>query len=149
MPLRLPNTLATFMRLMNNVFKPFLGKFGVVFVDDIMIFNRLRDEHEEHLKMLVDILKSLMDIFQKKVEYLGHMVLVEGISMDPKKIKVIKGWKTLSGVHEVRSFHSLAKFYRRFILNCYELVALLTELLKKSKRFKWMEKCQASFDLLE
>eukprot|EP01018_Ginkgo_biloba_P018972 Gb_14590 [translate_table: standard] len=148
---------ATFMRLMNNVLRPFLGKFVVLFLDDIMIFSKSVDEHKEHLKQVLDVLRReklyakffKCDFFKEKVEYLEHIVSIEGIVVDPKKIQVIKDWKTPASVHEVRSFLGLANFYRKFVLNFSKLVAPLTELLKKSRRFKWTDKCQMSFDLLK
>ena len=80
---------------------------------------------------------------------MGHVVSAKGISVDPKKIKAVKERKTPVSVHEVRSFLGLASFYRRFVLSFSKIVAPLTELLKKSKRFKWTDQCQKSFEILK
>eukprot|EP01018_Ginkgo_biloba_P003633 Gb_16330 [translate_table: standard] len=92
---------------------------------------------------------SKCEFCKEEIEYLGHIVLAKGISVDPKKIKAVKEWKTLMSMHEVRSFLILASFYIRFVLSFSKLIAPLTELLKKSKRFKWTEQCQTSFDILK
>eukprot|EP01018_Ginkgo_biloba_P010316 Gb_18694 [translate_table: standard] len=92
---------------------------------------------------------SKCDFFHERVEYLEHIVSVEGDAVDPKKIQVIKDWKTSTRVHEVRSFLRVSNFYRKFVLNFSKWVAPLTELLKKSRRFKWTNQYQISFYFLK
>eukprot|EP01018_Ginkgo_biloba_P018667 Gb_31742 [translate_table: standard] len=131
MPFRLTNALATFMRLMNNILRPFLGKFMVVFLDDIMIFSKNEEEHGEHLQKSLEVLRyeklyaklSKCEFCKEEIDYLGHIVSVKGISVDLKKMKAVREWKTPVRVHEVKKFLRLA-------------------------RFKWMNQCQASFDIL-
>eukprot|EP01018_Ginkgo_biloba_P010340 Gb_18721 [translate_table: standard] len=157
MPFGLTNALATFMRLMNNILRPYLGKFVAVFLDDIMVFSKDKKEHKQHLQKVLEVPRqeklyaklSKCEFWKEEIEYLGHIVSSKGISVDPKKVKAVKEWKTPASVHEVRSFLGLANFYRRFVLGFSKLVAPLTELLKKSKRFKWTEQCQKSFEILK
>eukprot|EP01018_Ginkgo_biloba_P033872 Gb_14370 [translate_table: standard] len=157
MPFGLTNAPTTFMRLMNNILRPYLGKFVVVFLNDIMVFSKNEEEHKEHLQKVLEVLRqeklyakmSKCEFCKEEIEYFGHIVSTKGISVDPKKIKAIKEWKTPVSVHEVRSFLGLASFYRGFVLSFSKLAAPLTKLLKKSKRFKWTEQCQKSFDTLK
>eukprot|EP01018_Ginkgo_biloba_P010336 Gb_18708 [translate_table: standard] len=116
------------MRLMNNILRPFLGKFVAVFLDDIMILSKNEEEHREHLPKVLEVLR------QEKLY---------------AKLSKLREWTTPISVHELRSFLGLASFYRRFVLNFSKLVAPSTKLLKKSKRFKSMNQCQASFEILK
>eukprot|EP01018_Ginkgo_biloba_P004724 Gb_28015 [translate_table: standard] len=153
----LTNAPATFMRLMNNIQRPYLEKFVAVFLDYIMVFSKNEEEHKERLQKVLEILRqeklyakmSKCEFCKEKIEYLGHVVLAKGILVDPKKVKAVREWKTPISVHEVRSFLGLASFYRRFVLGFSKIAAPLTELLKKSKRFKWTDQCQKSFDILK
>ena len=111
-PFGLTNAPAVFMYLMNNVMHKYLDKFVVVFIDDILIYSKTEEEHKEHLKMVLQELRnhqlfakfSKCDFFKDKIQYLGHVVTKEGISVDPKKIKVIKDWLIPKDVIDVRSF---------------------------------------------
>jgi hypothetical protein len=101
-PFRLTNAPTTFMWLMNNVFSKFLEKFVLVFIDDILIYSKNREEHEEHLKLVLQVLRehqlyakfAKCDFFQKQVHYLGHVISEEGVAVDPEKIKAIMDWPT-------------------------------------------------------
>lgn len=141
MPFGLTNALATLMRLMNNILKPFLGKFVVGFLDDIMIHNKSKEENKKHLRIILDILRKeklyaklfKCDFYKDEVNYLGHIVLAQGIPVVSKKVRVVHEWKTPLNVCELRSFLGLANFHCRFVLNFSKFVAPLIELLKKSK----------------
>ena len=95
MPFGLTNALTIFMCLMNNVLHKYLDKFLVVFIDDILIYSKPKEEHEEHLKIVLQVLRehqlyakfSMCDFFKDKIQYLGQVITKEGISVDPEKIK--------------------------------------------------------------
>ena len=123
MPFGLTNVPRTFMRLMNEVLKEFLGKFFIVYLDDILIFSKTLEEHLIHIfkvfdklreeKLLINLKKC--SFVKKELVYLGFVVSAEGQKMDPKKVKAILEWPTPRRVIEVRSFHGLISFYRKFI----------------------------------
>jgi hypothetical protein len=102
-PFGLTNVVATFMCLMNNVINKFLNKFVLVFIDDILIYSKNREDHEEHLRIVLQVLRenhlyakfSKCNFFQKQFHYLGHVTCKEGVSVDPEKIRSIMEWPTL------------------------------------------------------
>ena len=131
MPFGLCNAPSTFMRLMNEVLKEFLGKFVVVYLDDILIYSKNQEEHLEHLRRVFDKLRE-HKLYGKmgkcyfmlpSVTFLGYVVSGEGISMDKSKVEAIMSWPTPTSMTEVRSFHGLASFYRRFIMNFSTVIA--------------------------
>ena len=111
------------MRCMNEVLKPFLGKFLVVYFDDILVYSKSREEHIEHLREVFSVLRDqkLYDNEKKctfmveSLIFLGYVVGRDDIQMDQEKVKAILDWPIPRNVHDVRSFHGLASFYRRFI----------------------------------
>ena len=123
MPFGLANAPATFMDMMNKVFHDFLGQFVVVFIDDILIYSKSLEKHEDHLRHVLQRLKKkwLYEKFSKwefwldKVIFLGHVVSKDSISVDPKKVKAVVNWERPTSVHEIRSFLGLAGYYRRFV----------------------------------
>uniref|UniRef100_A0A2N9FCV1 Reverse transcriptase domain-containing protein n=1 Tax=Fagus sylvatica TaxID=28930 RepID=A0A2N9FCV1_FAGSY len=135
MPFGLTNAPSTFMRLMNHVLHAFIGKFVVVYFDDILVYNKDLNEHIEHLRYVFDVLKceKLYANFKKcnfcmeKVVFLGYVVSTTGIEVDEEKVKAIKEWPTPKSITEVRSFHGLANFYRRFVKDFSTLAAPLIE----------------------
>ncbi|GKF49776.1 putative reverse transcriptase domain-containing protein [Tanacetum coccineum] len=106
----LTNTPAVFMDLMNRVCKPYLDKFVIVFIDDILIYSRNKKEHEEHLKAIMELLKkeelyakfSKCELWIPKVQFLGHMIDSQGIYVDPSKIESIKDWASPKTPTEIR-----------------------------------------------
>jgi hypothetical protein len=122
-PFGLTNAPTTFMCLMNNIFRNLLNMFVLVFIDYILIYSKNREEHEEHLKLVLQVLReyqlysklSKCDFFQKQVYYLGHVVYEEGVAVDHYKIKAIMDWPTLKDVSDIISFMGLVGYYRRFI----------------------------------
>ena len=146
------------MRLMNKVLKKFLVKFSIVYLDDIFIFSKSLDEHlldicrilerlrEE--KLLINLKKS--SFFKRDSVYLGFVVLVEGVKMDPEKVKVILEWPALRSATEVRSFHGMASFYGNFIRNFSSICATLTEIMTGDrKEFNWTTGVVWSFKLMK
>jgi hypothetical protein len=139
----LMNAPAHFMYLMNYVFIPELDKFVVVFIDDILIYSRSKEEHEEHLQNVLRRLRehqlyarfSMCEFWIKEVPFLGHIVSPEGIAVDPDKVKEVLEWKPPTSVSKVRSFLGLAGYYRRFILNLSKIAKPITELLKKGNKY--------------
>ena len=123
MPFGLTNAPAAFMDLMNRVFHEYLDRFVVVFIDDILIFSKSMEEHEEHLRIVFQILreKKLYAKFKKcefwldQVVFLGHVISKAGIYVDPSKVEPVVDWARPTNVSEIRSFLGLAGYYRRFM----------------------------------
>ncbi|KAL0545305.1 hypothetical protein IC582_015183 [Cucumis melo] len=133
MPFGLTNALATFQALMNNIFRPFLRKFVLIFFDDILIYSKNEKDHIEHIE---------------KVEYLGHIISGEGVEVDSEKIKAVADWPCPTNIREVRGFLGLTGYYRRFVQHYGSIAAPLTQLLKKGG-FKWNEDAEESFRKLK
>ena len=156
MPFGLSNAPSTFMRLMNQVLKPFICKFVVVYFDDILIYSRTEAEHMEHLREVLTVLQeNKLYLNLKKCHFmtysllfLGFIVSVDGIRVNEENVKAIREWPTPKTVSEVRSFHGLATFYRRFVRNFSSVVAPITECMKKGK-FQWGEEAEQSFALIK
>jgi hypothetical protein len=153
----LMNVLAHFMYLMNSIFMPELDQFVIVFIDDILVYSKSIEEHEEHLRLVLQRLQehqlyvkfSKCKFWIKKVPFLGHVVSHEGITVDPGKVKEVLEWKPPMTVSEVRSFLGLADYYRRFILNFSKIMKPITELLKKGNKYVWSEACDEAFKHLK
>jgi hypothetical protein len=150
----LTNALAYFM---NKVFMEYLDRFIVVFIDDILVFTKTMEEHEEHLRLVLEKLRSkqLYAKFSKcefwltGVAFLGHVVSAGGVLVDPGKVKDVLNWMPPITVSEIRSFLGLAGHYRRFIKDFSKIAKPMTKLLEKNKVFEWTKECQASFEELK
>ena len=158
MPFGLSNAPSTFMRLMNEMLKEFIGKFVIVYLDDILIFSRTKREHHQHIRRVFEKLqqnKLLINLkkctfLQKELIYLGFVVAENELKMDPEKIEAIISWPSPKSLFEVRSFHGLASFYRKFIKNFSEICAPMLETIKKaSQPFFWTKAAENSFQLLK
>jgi hypothetical protein len=156
-PFGLTNAPTTFMCLMNSVLNKYLDKFVLVFVDDILVYSKNREEHEEHLRMVLQVLRehqlyakfNKCDFFKKEIQYLGHVISVEGVAVDPAKIKEIMDWPAPRNVTEVRSFMGLDGYYRRFIKGFSKIGNPITSLQRKGKKFVWSPECEDSFQQLK
>ena len=157
MPFGLTNAPATFMDLMNRIYRPYLDQFVVVFVDDILIYSKGRAEHERHLQLALQVLRENQlyaklekcDFWLQEVQFLGHRVSKEGISVDPAKVEVVMQWERPKSVFEIRSFLGLAGYYRRFIENFSRIACPMTRLTRKGVSFDWNDKCEESFQELK
>jgi hypothetical protein len=135
----LTNAPAYFMSMMNKVFMEYLDKFVVVFIDDILVLSKSEEEHEEHLRLVLEKLRehqlyakfSKCEFWLKEVGFLGHVISGEGITVDPSKVVAVTDWEAPTTVKEIRSFLGLAGYYRRFIENFSKIAKPMTELLKK------------------
>ncbi|KAL8133322.1 hypothetical protein AgCh_008690 [Apium graveolens] len=153
----LTNALAAFMDLMNRVFKQYLDKFVIVFIDDILIYSKMEEDHKEHLRIFLEILRkerlyakfSKCEFWLEEVQFLGHVVNKEGIKVDPAKIEALMNWERPKTPTEVRSFLGLAGYYRRFVQDFTKIVVPLTKLTRKNENFIWTEKCEESFQELK
>jgi hypothetical protein len=156
MPFGLSNAPSTFMRFMHQVLRPYMGKFVVVYFDDILIYSPSQETHLEHLREVFETLrKECLYVNRKKcsfittsVTFLGFVVSTDGVHADQSKVTAILEWPTPKSLHDVRSFHGLASFYRRFIRNFSTLIAPITECLK-GQTFQWTEEADASFQLVK
>ena len=156
MPFGLSNAPRTFMRLMNQVLKPFIGRFVMVYFDNILIYSRSNQKHLLHLRKVLGVLKKSKlyinlkkcSFMTKKLLFLGFVVSGDGIQVDEEKIKVIREWPTPKIVTEVRSFHGLETFFRQFIRHFSTIVTTITECLKNGK-FHWGEEAKTTFAVLK
>jgi hypothetical protein len=150
------NAPAYFMYLMNKVFMEYLDKSIMVFIDDILIFSKSEEEHEGHLRLVLEKLRvnQLYAKFRKcefwldKVAFLGHIISAGGVSVDPSKVKDVLYWKPPQNVSEMHSFLSLAGYYCRFVHDFSKIVKPMMKLLEKNRDFKWMKEYQESFEEL-
>ncbi|GJY28838.1 putative reverse transcriptase domain-containing protein [Tanacetum coccineum] len=156
MPFGLTNAPAIFMDLMNRVFHEYLNKFVIVFIDDILVYSKTREEHEDHLRTVLEILRqkklhakfSKCDFWLGQVAFLGHIVSANGITMDPAKVEAITKWPRPTTVTKVRSFLGLAGYYRRSVKGFSLLALPLTKLMRKGEKFVWNEERDKSFEEL-
>jgi hypothetical protein len=147
------NAPAYFMYLMNKVFMEYLDKFVVVFIDDILIFSKMEEEQEKHLRLILLKLRSnqLYAKFSKcefwltKVTFLGHDISTGGVLVDPGKVRDVLNWMPPTNVSEIQGFFRLAGYYRCFIKDFSKIAKPMTKLLEKNKAFEWTEECQTSF----
>ena len=142
MPFGLTNAPIALMDLMNRVFKPYLNQFVVVFIDDILVYSKNKEEYEKHLH---DILQTLREhqLFAKlnkcefsldQIYFLGHVVSKDGISVDPSKVEAMLSWKRPTTVSEIRSFLGMTGYYRRFIEGSSNISLPLTRLTQKNAK---------------
>ncbi|KAJ9564382.1 hypothetical protein OSB04_000348 [Centaurea solstitialis] len=157
MPFGLTNAPAAFMDMMNRVCNPYLDKFVIVFIDDILIYSRSEEDHANHLRIILELLKrerlyaklSKCEFWLREVQFLGHIVSENGIKVDPVKIEAIEKWEPPKTPTEVRSFLGLAGYYRKFIQDFSRIATSLTMLTKKNVKFEWREAQAEAFRTLK
>jgi hypothetical protein len=119
----LTNAPAAFQSVMNDMLMPYVGKFVVVYLDDILIFSKTTKEHLSHLRQVLQTLTKnhfyanpeKCDFIKEEISFLGHRVSANGLKDDPEKVRAVADWKVPKDVHGVRSFLGLAKYFRRFL----------------------------------
>ncbi|GJV26070.1 putative reverse transcriptase domain-containing protein [Tanacetum coccineum] len=157
MPFGLTNAPAVFIDLMNQVCKPYSDKFVIVFIDDILIYLKNKQEHKEHLKLILELLKkeelyakfSKCEFWIPKIQFLGHVIDRQGIHMDPAKIESIKDVESPKSPIDIRQFLGLAGYYRRFIEGFLKIAKTMTKLPQKKVKFEWGDKQETTFQLLK
>jgi transposase InsO family protein len=157
LPFGLTNAPATFMTLMNDIFHEYLDEFVVVYLDDILIYSKTKEDHLKHLrKVLLKLREHRLyaklkkcELFKNKVEYLGHYISGEGIAVDERKVEVIKKWPNPTNLTELRSFLGLASYYRKFVKNFSAIASSLTTLLRKDIPYEWKPDQQEAFNKLK
>ena len=156
MPFGLSNAPSTFMRLMTHTLKDFMGKFLVVYFDDILIYSKTHNDHVEYLRFLFEKLREIQlyanlkkcQFLSNNIQFLGFIVSAQGIKADPIKVQAILEWETPTNIREVRSFHGLASFYQRFIRNFSTITAPISNCLKKGD-FEWTKSAQEALDKIK
>jgi hypothetical protein len=157
-PFGLTNAPSTFMKFMNEVQKDFISKFVIVYMDDILVFSKIERGHLKHLtlvmrrlqqeKLLINLKKN--SFMMTKLIYLGFVISSNESKMDPEKVREIKEWSSPRTIFEVRSFHGLASFYRKFIINFSGICAPIMDTVKKKhKSFNWTREVEKRFRVLK
>nr|GEV29388.1 hypothetical protein [Tanacetum cinerariifolium] len=153
-PFELTNIPAVFM---NRVCQPYLDKFVIVFIDDILIYSKDEKEHEEHLKAILELLKkeklyakfSKCEFWIPKVQFLSHVIDNRGIHVNLAKIGSIKDWTSPKTLTKIRQFFGLAGYYQRFIEGFSKVAKSMTKLTQKGIKFDWVEKEENAFQLIK
>nr|GEX97427.1 putative reverse transcriptase domain-containing protein [Tanacetum cinerariifolium] len=149
--------VALFLDLMNRVCKPFLDKFVIVFIDDILIYSKNKEEHEEHLRIILELLQKeklyakfwKCDFWLDTMKFLGYVINSQGVHVDSAKVEAIKSWTAPKSPTKVRQFLGLAGYYRRFIEGFSLIAKPLTKLTQKNKTYEWGEEEEEAFQLLK
>ncbi|CAI7851263.1 unnamed protein product [Closterium sp. NIES-54] len=157
MPFGLINASATFQMTMNEAFRPLLETCVIVYLDDILVYSRDKQQHLADLEADFKILDahrpltkgSKCKFFQDRLEFLGHVISKAGVEIDPKKLDTVKAWHPPTNITEVQSFLGFVNFVRRFVPDMARLTAPLTDLLRKGVAFTWGEKEHAAFSALK
>jgi hypothetical protein len=157
MPFGLTNAPAVFQHMMNDIFRQYLDQFVVVYLDDVLVYSRSVEEHEKHVKLVLQKLRE-MHLYAKlekcefdtdTVEFLGYVISPKGISMDKTKVNTLLSWATPKSVRDVQCFLGFANFYRAFIKDYSTMAAPLIALTRKNRPFEWNSAAQNAFDKLK
>nr|GEU70627.1 reverse transcriptase domain-containing protein [Tanacetum cinerariifolium] len=156
-PFGLTNEPAVFMDLMNRLCKPYMDKFVIVFINDILIYSRNKEEHANHLRIILELLKkeklcakfSKCDFWISIIQVLGHLIDSEGLHVYHAKIEAVKNWASPTTPIEIRQFLVLVDYYRRFIKDFSKIAKCLTELTQKNKKYICGEDQETTFQLLK
>jgi len=156
----LVNAPAAFQAVIDRTFRPYMDKFVVCYLDDILVYSKTKEEHLQHVSLVLDILRreqlyakqSKCFWSQNQVEYLGHVVSSDGVRMDPRKTAAVRDWPVPASLHEIRKFVGLTNYFRKFIASYSSLAAPLTSLTRKDAFTlpeAWTPACQQSFDAIK
>ena len=157
MPFGVTNAPSTFQRLMNKIFGNEINQFILVYLDDILVFSRLIEEHWQHLRIALQRLREAKlygrihkcDFLQSRTEYLGFDITDEGIKTSPGKVQTIVDWPQPENVKDVRSFLGLASYYRRFVRGFSAIAKPLSDLTKERLPWQWGEAQERAFQQLK
>ena len=157
LPMGLCNSPGTFMELMNFIFEHQLDRFVIVFLDDVLVFSKTLEEHEHHMREVLQILREnrlyakmpKCDLIRREVDFLGHRVGAEGLDQEKAKTEAIVSWTVPTTKKELQRFLGLAGYYRKFIENYAHVAAPLTKLTGTSMAFEWTTEQQTAFDELK
>ena len=149
----LTNTPTKFMCMMNIIFSRYMDKFVLVFIDDILVYSKNKEEHEEYLQVVLQVLRehhiytkfSKCDFYKPHIQYIGHIISKTEITVDSENIKAIKDWPTPTSVIDIRSFLGLARYYGNFIENFSRITCPMMALQKKANKFLWTNMCEECF----
>ena len=141
------------MCMMNNIFNKYLDKFVLPFIDDILVYPKSKEEHEEHLCIVLRLLRehqlyakfSKCDFYKPQIQYLGHIISKKGIVFNTKNVKSIEDWLTHTYVVDIRSFLGLVGCYRNFIENFSRITCPMIALQNKENMFLWTTKWEENF----
>ena len=161
MPMGLCNAPSEFQRRMQNLLRPFLGKFVVVYIDDVLIFSENMEEHLGHLEQVFKVMqdnqyylkRSKCEFGMTKITFLGHVISEDGVQPNPAKLKVLQDWPQPTGPEkgraEIHSFLGLAGFFRKFAFRYTQTVKPLQDLIPKQNEWKWGEEEQNAWDAVK
>ena len=149
----LTNAPAAFMDLINGVFHEYLDSFVIVFIDDIVIYSKTKEEHEHHLILTLQVLRrhqlyakfSKCEFLLRSVTFLGHVVSDQGVEVDRSRIEVVKNWPYTLTPTNVCSFLGFNGYYQRFVESVSSITSPLKTLNYNKAKFEWTETCEKSF----
>lgn len=157
MPFGLANTPISFQNYINDTLKRYLDEFCTAYIDDILIFSRPLEEHQEHVRLVlerlsiaglqIDIKKCKINV--KSIKFLGLVITTDGIKMDLAKLKAIENQPVPKNVKEIYRFVGFINFYKRFIKNFGSIIMPLTHLMKKDTLFSWNNEHESVFNLIK
>ena len=157
MPFGLTGAPSTFQHYINDTLREFLDVFATAYLDDILIYSESIKEHRQHVRQVLTRLRTAglqidiekCEFHTQETKYLGLIIGIDGVKMDPKKIETVKEWPQPRNLRDVQAFLGFANFYRRFILGFSTIVKPLTELTKKDQAFIWNDNCERAFQDLK
>ncbi|CAI7881560.1 unnamed protein product [Closterium sp. NIES-54] len=157
MPFGLTNAPATFQMTMNEAFRLLLDKCVIIYLDNILVYCRDKQQHLADLEAVFKILDehrlltkgSKCEFFQDRLEFLGHVISEAGVEIDPKKLDTVKAWHPPTNFTEPQSFLGFVNYVSRFAPDMAHLTAPLMDLLQKGVAFTWGEKEHAAFSALK
>ncbi|CAI7787244.1 unnamed protein product [Closterium sp. NIES-53] len=157
MPFGMTNAPATFQMTMNEAFRPLLDECVIIYLDDILVYSRDKQQHLADLEAALTVLDkhrlltkgSKYEFFQDRLEFLGHVISEAGVEIDPKKLNTVKAWHPPTNITELQSFLGFVNYVRRFVPDMAHLTAPLTDLLRKGVTFTCVEKEHATFSTLK